>query len=614
MIKRLLMFAAGLAMTASAACADDDSLVFGYCREYVAGIGNPGTIRAAIEIPAETARLWTGNKLTKVRIGFGQTNRNDITVYLTEALNKNSFYDQEATITKMDGWNEITLDTPYEIDGSGFFIGYEYAKCTQGEYPVGVDDVQTESTLGDNVYASSMGWSHIGSIFGSVCIQAVIEGDNLPQNDVAIVGFKSKSTIKPSSAFTAMLTVTNQGAKTVKDLGVDVYLDGEKLDGYSVRLSPSELAPGATGTVTLAGLYTEQTGIDLGLTVEISSVNSAPDDNPENNSVTEYLSSFTDGFKKNIVVEEWTGTWCGYCPRGIVGMGYMKEKYGDDGFIGIAVHGNNGTARDPMTISSYLPFLNTWAIVGYPGCVMNRSTTFDPNIQELEKNYISASKESTFVRVAQLSAEYNDGNPGELNVSAAPEFLYPLKEGGYRLAFVITENNFGPYYQTNYFTGAKYDMGGWENYPGTKMWYYDEVARDITDWDGIAGSIPEQLDAMTPAPYSTTISLANVKYLRRCDLIALVINERNGEIVNAAKMSLRETGVEGVEAEESVAVTTRPGAIEIRGEYAEAEVFAIDGTRVAAPDSGGTITLGSGIYVVRVTGLDGKTTIKKVRV
>ena len=54
-------------------------------------------------------------------------------------------------------------------------------------------------------------------------------------------------------------------------------------------------------------------------------------------------------FIRHSVVEEFTGTWCGNCPRGIVGMQRLEEDFGDR-FIGIAIHTGTG---EPMVIPSY---------------------------------------------------------------------------------------------------------------------------------------------------------------------------------------------------------------------------------------------------------------------
>lgn len=52
------------------------------------------------------------------------------------------------------------------------------------------------------------------------------------------------------------------------------------------------------------------------------------------------------------VIEEFTGTWCGWCPVGFVGLQSIHDTYGDKVVL-IAVHDS-----DPMTISDYNPILN----------------------------------------------------------------------------------------------------------------------------------------------------------------------------------------------------------------------------------------------------------------
>ena len=53
-------------------------------------------------------------------------------------------------------------------------------------------------------------------------------------------------------------------------------------------------------------------------------------------------------FYHKIVAEEGTGTWCGYCVRGIVALEEMNKKYPDN-FIGIAIH-----SGDPMAVEGLI--------------------------------------------------------------------------------------------------------------------------------------------------------------------------------------------------------------------------------------------------------------------
>jgi len=66
--------------------------------------------------------------------------------------------------------------------------------------------------------------------------------------------------------------------------------------------------------------------------------------------------------ERRTVVEEGTGTWCGYCTRGMAFMKKAEDTYGDR-FIGIAIHGD-----DPMDIGG-----NGVDFLGYPRCYIDRT-------------------------------------------------------------------------------------------------------------------------------------------------------------------------------------------------------------------------------------------------
>jgi thiol-disulfide isomerase/thioredoxin len=61
-------------------------------------------------------------------------------------------------------------------------------------------------------------------------------------------------------------------------------------------------------------------------------------------------------------MEEYTGTWCGWCPRGIVGLQLVNETYGDR-VQTIAVHYD-----DPMETSVYYSLLPG----SFPNATVNR--------------------------------------------------------------------------------------------------------------------------------------------------------------------------------------------------------------------------------------------------
>jgi len=70
---------------------------------------------------------------------------------------------------------------------------------------------------------------------------------------------------------------------------------------------------------------------------------------------------------RGIAIEEYTGTGCGYCPRGLVGMENLRAKYGKR-FVGVAYHGYN--PDDPMYIEDGAYDIS---FSGAPSCDVNRA-------------------------------------------------------------------------------------------------------------------------------------------------------------------------------------------------------------------------------------------------
>ena len=75
---------------------------------------------------------------------------------------------------------------------------------------------------------------------------------------------------------------------------------------------------------------------------------------------------------KRVLVEEGTGAWCGYCPRGATTLINTIEKYPGK-VIGVAVHNNNGRglAGDQMTIPEEAEY-STAYMNGFPNMTIDR--------------------------------------------------------------------------------------------------------------------------------------------------------------------------------------------------------------------------------------------------
>lgn len=520
--------------------ADNEHIIFGYCQDMGTTIGvSQANVKlgAAICVPAATAASWGESQLTKVNLGIGTNGNKTVNIFITKTLGATPEYTQEVNI-QTESWNEISLNTPYNITGEEFYIGYEITTRTGNDYPIAIDGIATAEKNGGYI-AVNGSWANYASQYGSVCIQGIIEGDNLPKNDIAIYdGMDVSHYVGVNTPFKARAMVANNGANAINSIKTKVSIDGVEIENATASLEPAILNPGEIGFLTIEGISCSQTGSDLKLEITIERVNGVEDPNMSNNTVSETIDCVTKTYPRKFVVEEWTGNWCGWCVYGIVAMKYMNQNYGDDRFIGIAIHGGNNT--EPMRITSYNALINKYAS-GYPGCIINRTIQATPMYEELDWYYQATENEQTFANVEISDVDYSTLDEQYITVTAGTDFSINKSNAKYRLAFVITEDNVGPYVQTNYFSGgANGEMDGWEKLGKSVSTIYNEVARIIETCLGIANSLPAEITADSRYSYTASVSTKEVADINNCHIIALLLDAETGEIVNAAKIGVQE--------------------------------------------------------------------------
>ena len=120
------------------------------------------------------------------------------------------------------------------------------------------------------------------------------------------------------------------------------------------------------------------------------------------------------GYERKVVVEELTGTACGWCPRGLVGMKMLRDLYGDR-FIGVAVHQFNAT--DPMYTPDYADI--DWSdggSKGAPCCMIDRNgEIIDPfygsagGMRDVAKDFGYKGSDYRLKRSAETASHYTLG-------------------------------------------------------------------------------------------------------------------------------------------------------------------------------------------------------------
>ena len=543
-----------------------------------------------MRIPAEHLEAYKGCKISAIEYFTRRRDSHRENVEYVFITSRGKDYITKQSVNTARGqWMRIELNQPYTITGEELFVGI-------GRHSALSADWANEDIADDGLWLRCMGsdTSH-GMVPGKweknagisdwnhpLPIRALIEGDNLP-DDIVIasvqtqegensaktkqqamaastatertaanvdtangyftyeigsdgkyyapqpsqpektVTARAESTGKKSVSF----KVRNRSMRTVRQITIDPYLDGVQqqpviIDTYLPTNWEDKV------TIDLPNLE----GRSHNMSFIVSDIDGKPDAVPFN-SWGEVILTFkpTTYFPRRIVMEEATATWCGWCPRGMMTIEQMKKKYPDN-FIAIAIHN-----RDEMLVgNSYRPFLDM--VTSYPSAYINRKEKIDLSPFDLEDMKDKGEAKVT-TQARCLSAK---------EVEVESETVFGFSDNGtteYRLAYVVTEDNVGPYMQANaYSNPTAVDnpvdlMNWWTHQSSPVKVMFNDVAREIFDYNGVEGLLPRGVTEGETYKTKYTLTVPdNVKDLSNVRIVTLILDTRTGEILNADLCSL----------------------------------------------------------------------------
>lgn len=145
--------------------------------------------------------------------------------------------------------------------------------------------------------------------------------------------------------------------------------------------------------------------------------------------------------KRKIVLEDYTGTWCGYCPR-VAGSINVVHAQTDQIAI-VAIHKTSGSFPDPMHFGQLDILESQFNVTGYPAARINRTTRwFDPQNPQVVLDLLGQD--------AQVAMAVNSSITGD-NLSVQIKIVSENGiTAGHKLVAYLTESNI-IYPQTNYY-------------------------------------------------------------------------------------------------------------------------------------------------------------------
>lgn len=414
--------------------------------------------------------------------------------------------------------------------------------------------------------------------------------------------------------------VRNLGADEISSVELEYSYQGAKASQTFTGLS---LTSANTATLNFDAPIT--LGADAAeLNVEIVKVDAkSDDDNVSDDRLSAQLSPIVPGANRMVILEEGTGTWCGWCPRGAVSLEQLEEKYGDY-FQGIAIHSGDPMSAQPYTqqfVDAYVP--------GFPSGQLNRDQTLSMNPGASESAFLEALLVPA-VTSMDVGAELTDGN--QLTVSVTYTFSEAVNEQ-FRVACALVENGVTGtdpgYAQSNYYANnANGEMFGWENKPSTvpasDMVYHD-VARAISPSFRGSDALPAAMSAGESHTFQFTFEIAkdwNVEEMRIVPLCFKADNsiENGASFVfeEALEIDLQEgvviSGVTEFPASSTLQVYPNPATAQItviNEEQGLLEVYNMAGGLVlshsltTAKETVDVETLETGMYTLRFTSTQG---------
>jgi hypothetical protein len=335
--------------------------------------------------------------------------------------------------------------------------------------------------------------------------------------------------VVPGSA-TVSGVIQNLGANNIT--AADIVYNVNGMD-YTYNLTGLNVAPYATYNFTHATPLSITNPTMHAVKVW---VNTAGDAYNADDTLTANVSGLTFLPTKRVLIEEATGTWCGWCPRGSVYTELVDQTYPGSALV-VAVHNS-----DPMANAAYDAGMGN-LISGYPSGLVDR-TDIDIDPLDFESSYLD---------------RVNDIPPADVNVAATFDASTRLAtitistlvagelNGDYRLNAILVEDTVtgtgSGYNQVNYYSFQSNNIAlsgaghNWQTEPDPVLaanMEYHYVGREILGgWDGAMGSLPASLTANSSYSYTFNYTVPAGWNQENMRVIGMLQDATTGKILNS---------------------------------------------------------------------------------
>lgn len=448
-----------------------------------------------------------------------------------------------------DDYVKVSFSEPYTLTEEGVYIGYTFTVTKTGDQatnkPIALTYGKNPNGFYFHTNRTQLSWTDKSSSLGGITYIAVnLEGE-FPKSG-ATVSYPSEMNISSGTTpLSVPVTFNSIGTDPVKSLTFS-YSVGETAGKYEITYPQ----PWETQYL-LSYSFNVDLPIELSegmnyVKVNLTEVNGEKNPLASENEIAVYC--YNAMLKKRPVVEEYTGLWCGWCPKGYVALERMAEQ--EEDFIGVAIH-----SGDVMQTLASTLFPNE--ADGLPTAWIDRTYDIDPSYSNVSMAWNLLSRDFTY---AAIDATADDSTPNHIKATSNVYFERPVTDD-YAIFYYLLGNGMTDksWLQTNYFSGKSP-----EAYPGMEQFInaegkvpglvFNDVLLMFSNPKGEEGSLPpaSEIEPGKLMTHEYDFDLTKIESLQDFDLrkvvkywsvVAGVVNQRTGEITNAVKIDVGDTAV-----------------------------------------------------------------------
>lgn len=500
----------------------------------------------------------------------------------------------------------VKLPTPFIIPAEGALVGYSYdGKSSDKSIVLAGTSSEAAGCFFQYDYEGERNFESLSSIIGmSSSIQVGLDVSDCEAND-ATVSANPELTTLVNTKQQYPFYITNNSAKPITQLTYSISVDGVNGAEKSLDLS-SPIESMETASIPYTTAF-EDEGVHS-VELNLSKVNGNTNINKQSSAAYSII-ALEKSADRVSVVEEQTGTWCPWCPRGHVALDLLNKQLGDK-VVTLAGHFTMGASSvDPMNIyqldenSTQAEALADYGFVamqlssmlgggGFPGAMFDRVVAADPYVGANTTKGKNGTYEYGATDLVNLLKE---GNPSEADFSMTASWAddkntdikvdltttFNYNRFGsfpYGVAFVLSENGMtgkgATWKQLNSYSKLAGVNGASDfNNPDMAAWFkagsyvsttYDNVVVQAWNPLGNAAIVDKSVTDIVKGeaiPFSTTLKVNSdlIQNYNNLTLSALLVNLKSHAVVNAAKVVLGNcaAGIEDVNSEANNNVVSR---------------------------------------------------------